>query len=51
MAQPGLLRDSIVAAEAPYTKVKSRSGVCVCVCVSGSDYVSAVPGVDALAKG
>ena len=51
MAQPGLLGDRIVAAEAPYTEVKSRSGVSLCVCVSGSDCVSVVPGVDVLAGG
>ena len=39
MAQPGLLGDRIVAAEAPYTEVKSRSSV------------SVGPGVDALAGG
>ena len=34
MAHPGSPGDRIAAAEAPYTEVKSRSGVCVCVCVS-----------------
>ena len=33
MAQPGLLGDRIVAAEAPYTEVKYRLGVSLCVCV------------------
>ena len=32
MAQPGLLGDRIMAAEATYTEVKSRSGVSLCVC-------------------